>query len=434
MADRTEREFTSQAPAGYISDFLGQGIFPYLKSFMEGQFSNIGVEDATPFTYGGDRIADFDPREKFAMDMSDAAIGSYRPYMAEASDFFRKAGDYTEASGLEGSDYIRDAYGSGLGYFDDARRASGYGEDAIGASRGEFDPSTVGRYFDPYEDQVVQQTMKDVREGLSKGDMALREQGVGSGAYGGSRGRLASSELASDVASGAAERIGALRSAGYKDALGRAMSSFEGARGRDAQAGKLFGDLGQGYGRLGSGRFGLGSSAGQGLYGIGSGTGKSLAGLGSATQGLGTQFANLQAGDINRTMGMGSLGRGRSQAELDRLYSDFVGTYNLPMTTLSNVGSVVSALGPLAGGFGYAGANAPQDYPNNTGAPFYPGNYNLGIFGAGGAAGGTGTETYGGNMPGFPGGMPGFFSMSGMPFYNYYGGGTGAGGNTTTTT
>ena len=100
MADRTEREFTSQAPAGYISDFLGQGIFPYLKSFMEGQFSNIGVEDATPFTYGGDRIADFDPREKFAMDMSDAAIGSYRPYMAEASDFFRKAGDYTEASGI----------------------------------------------------------------------------------------------------------------------------------------------------------------------------------------------------------------------------------------------------------------------------------------------------------------------------------------------
>jgi hypothetical protein len=284
MADRTEREFTSQAPAGYISDFLGQGIFPYLKSFMEGQFGNIGTPDATPFTYTGDRVADFDPREKFAMDMSDAAIGSYRPYIAEAGDFYRRAGDYAEGAAAEGSDLIRDSYGSGLGYFDDARRASGFGEDAIGASRGEFDPSTVSKYFDPYEDQVVQQTLKDVREGLAKGDMSLRDQGVSSGAFGGSRGRLASSELASDVARGAAEKVGALRSEGYRDSLGRAMSSYEGARGRDAQAGKLFGDLGQGYGRLGTGRFGIGDSAGRGIYGIGEGTSRSLGDLGTSNK------------------------------------------------------------------------------------------------------------------------------------------------------
>jgi len=409
MADRTEREFTSQAPAGYISDFLGQGIFPYLKSFMEGQFGNIGTPDATPFTYTGDRVADFDPREKFAMDMSDAAIGSYRPYIAEAGDFYRRAGDYAEGAAAEGSDLIRDSYGSGLGYFDDARRASGFGEDAIGASRGEFDPSTVSKYFDPYEDQVVQQTLKDVREGLAKGDMSLRDQGVSSGAFGGSRGRLASSELASDVARGAAEQIGALRSEGYRDSLGRAMSSYEGARGRDAQAGKLFGDLGQGYGRLGTGRFGIGDSAGRGIYGIGEGTSRSLGDLGTSTSGLGSQFANLQASDINRTMGIGSLGRGRSQAELDRAYSDFVGTYNLPMTTISNVGSVLGALGPLAGGYGYAGANAPQDYPMGTGAPFYPGNYNLGGFG------GTARQTFGGNMPVFAGGGIGSFYGANMP-------------------
>ena len=435
MADRTEREFTSQAPAGYISDFLGQGIFPYLKTFMESQFGSIGVPDATPFTYTGERVAEFDPREKYAMDMSDAAIGSYRPFIAEASDFYRRAGDYAESAGAEGSDYIRDAYGSGLGYFDDARRTTGMGEAATAASRGEFDPRMADRYFNPYEDQVVQQTLKDIQEGLTKGDMSLREQGVSSGAFGGSRGRLASGELAADVARGAAEQVGALRSKGYQDALANAMGSFERARGRDAGAGKLFGDLGQGYGRLGTGRFGMGSTAGQGLYGIGSGIGRTLTGLGGATSGLGQTFANLQAGDINRTMGMGALGRGRQQAIDDRLYSDFVGTYNLPMTTLSNVGSVVSALGPLAGGFGYAGANAPQDFSNNTGAPFYPGTYNLGSYG------GTGTPTYGANMPtGAPGfsGMP-FFSMGGMPFYggigSFYGGmNTGAGGGTTTTT
>ena len=132
-------------------------------------------------------------------------------------------------------------------------------------------------------------------------------------------------------------------------------------------------------------------------------------------QGLGTILSGLQGQDINRTMGIGSLGRGRNQAELDRAYSDFVGTYNLPMTTLSNTGSVLSALGPLAGGFGYAGSSAPQDFPNNTGAPFYP-NQTMGTVGANFYGGGAntmgglgsyypmygstvGTGTYGMNMP-----------------------------------
>ena len=75
MADRTEREFTSQAPAGYIANFLQQGIFPYLGAFLGDQFRNIGRTDSTPFTYTGERIAEFDPRERYAMDLSDSAIG-----------------------------------------------------------------------------------------------------------------------------------------------------------------------------------------------------------------------------------------------------------------------------------------------------------------------------------------------------------------------
>tara|TARA_R100001163_G_scaffold65683_1_gene63960 strand:+ start:150 stop:1298 length:1149 start_codon:yes stop_codon:yes gene_type:complete len=380
MADRTEREFTSQAPAGYIGDFLQQGIFPYLGAFLQDQFTNIGRPDATPFTYTGDRVAQFDPREQYAMDLSDAAIGSYRPFIADASDIFST-----------GAQDLRNIQGAGLGAFGEAGAAAQ-------AGRGEFDPTMASSYFNPFEDQVVQQTLSDISEGLAKGDMALRDKAVSAGAFGGSRGRLTQEDLAERVGRGATEAVAGIRSKGFQDAIRNAMTGFEGARRRDQGAGQLFTGIGSGLGSLGS---------------VGA-TGMSRFGLGM--QGLGSQLAGLQQQDINRTMGIGSLGRGRNQALLDRAYSDFVGTYNLPMTTLSNVGSVLGALGPMAGGFGFAGANAPQDFPNNTGAPFYPNTGPMGTVGAnfyGGGMGGmggigsfanmygttAGTNTYGMNMP-----------------------------------
>ena len=367
MADRTQREFTSQAPAGYIGDFLSQGIFPYLQGFMQNQFDNIGTPDATPFTYTGDRIAEFDPREQYAMDMSDAAIGSYRPFISETSDIYRT-----------GMDDFRNIQGAGLAAFGDAGAATA-------ASRGDFDPASISSYYNPYEEQVVQQTLSDISRGLSQGDMALRDQAVSSGAFGGSRGRLTQEELARKTGRGAAEAVAGIRSGGFSDALKNAMTGFESGRQRDANAAGLFTGIGSDVGRAGMQGAGIAQSFGQG------------------TANLGSQFAGLQEGDINRTMGIGSLGRGRSQAGLDRNYSDFVGTYNLPMTTLSNTGSILGALGPMAGGFGYAGSSSPVDYGASS-RSFYP-TQTMGAVGGGGMGGGIGS------LPG------GFYGMGGMPNY-----------------
>ena len=63
---------------------------------------------------------------------------------------------------------------------------------------------------------------------------------------------------------------------------------------------------------------------------------------------------------------------------MDLGYQNFVGQYNLPMQTLSNVGSLTAALGPMAGGYGYAGGlptsntnfnPAGGGIPNIGGAP-----------------------------------------------------------------
>ena len=272
MADRTVREFTSQAPAGYIGDFLSQGIFPYLGAFFRSQFENIGRPDATPFTYTGERIAQFDPRERYAMDLSDAAIGSYRPFIADASDIFST-----------GAEDLRNIQGAGLGAFGEAGAAAQ-------AGRGEFDPTMASSYFNPFEEQVVEQTLSDISEGLAKGDMALRDKAVSAGAFGGSRGRLTQEDLAERVGRGATEAVAGIRSKGFQDAIRNAMTGFEGARRRDQGAGQLFTGIGSGLGSLGN---------------VGA-TGMSRFGIGM--QGLGTQLAELQQQDINRTMGIGALG------------------------------------------------------------------------------------------------------------------------------
>ena len=91
---------------------------------------------------------------------------------------------------------------------------------------------------------------------------------------------------------------------------------------------------------------------------------------------------------------MGGLGRGRQQSLMDLNYQNFTGQYNLPMQTLQNVGALTASLGPMAGGFGYAGG-APTSNVNYTpqgpiGGGVTPGTYS-GYGGFGGFGSGLGS-------------------------------------------
>tara|TARA_R110002124_G_scaffold114074_1_gene268596 strand:- start:211 stop:1155 length:945 start_codon:yes stop_codon:yes gene_type:complete len=258
------------------------------------------------------------------------------------------------------------------------------------------------QFYNPFEEDVVQQTLTDAREGLAKGDMALRDQAVQGGAFGGARGRINQEELARNVGRGTAEAIGGIRQAGFTGARDAAMGSFEAQQGRQAGLAGLQAQMGQGYGQMG-GNLGAG-----------------LAGYGQSFGGMGQSLQGLQGADINRTMGMGGLGRGRQQSLMDLGYQNFVGQYNLPMQTLSNVGSLTAALGPMAGGYGYAGGApttntnfnpASGNIPNIGGPPQQGGGGPQRPPGGGGGRGGgqgyfeTLDEAYRASNPGPMGGM-----------------------------
>ena len=553
MADRTVREYTTQAPAEYIGQFLQGGIFPYAQGFLQDQFQNLGTPDSSPYTYTGQRVADFDPRERYAMDMSDQAIGSYRPYLQDQGQLLSEAGAAARGGTAEGQDLMRSGLGAGADFtaesagltrgaqpdfgqaenlinasmgdygevqdllrsgapnldlarretaaarpdFTGARSGLGRAEQSGIGSTGIFDPASTSRFMDPYEDQVVQQTLKDVREGLAKGDMGLRDEAVTGGAFGGSRSRMRRDELAENAARGAAEQIGALRSQGYGQSLNAAQQAFEAQQGRRAglaglqsglagQRGSLagaegqaalargsqFGNLssteaanqlsraqglagvqgqaagqrfqaGQGLaglqsagaanqlarsqqlGGLGQQAFGMGTAAGQGIAGLGSALGQNLAGYGSQTGAMGQQLAGLQQADINRTMGMGGLNRGRTQSEMDLAYQNFTGQYNLPMQTLQNVGSLTASLAPIAGGYGFAGAD--QDVAlTGAGAKFAPATGGIGsMYSSVGTGAGTGVGAPGIGNPGSGMGMFNTTQAANFPQnYNTYGSNT----------
>ena len=280
MNDMAENQtaYSYQAPDQYIYNlFPGGGgrfgLLPGVEQYYASQFQNLGAADSSPFTYTGDRIADFSPREKLAMQMADTGIGAFQPYFNRAAGLSEEAlatlaGGTSEAKAQllrslqQGEDYTRTgldravgAEGEFRGQLSEAERLAREGQalsdpylkEAIGearrsvsdqqgylqeaqdftrASTAGFDPSSVSDYMDPYEDQVVQQAMKDIRESQAKSDIGRRAGEVGQGAFGGARSRLTQEESDRVTGRGLMDAVAGIRSRGFEGSRSAAMGEF----------------------------------------------------------------------------------------------------------------------------------------------------------------------------------------------------------------
>ena len=82
--------YSYQAPDQYIYNLLTGGggrfgLLPGVEQYYASQLGNLGRPDSSPFTYTGERIAGFSPREQLAMQMSDQGLGAFQPYFNRAS-------------------------------------------------------------------------------------------------------------------------------------------------------------------------------------------------------------------------------------------------------------------------------------------------------------------------------------------------------------
>ena len=130
--------YSYQAPSREVQDMLmgrrgAFGLFPGVSSYFQNQFANLGAPDSNPYTYTGQRIAGFSPREQYAMQLSDQGIGSYLPYLARRQGLTEdalatmgagttEAGAAMRRAGQMGEDYTRAGLEAGTGYTGEAAR------------------------------------------------------------------------------------------------------------------------------------------------------------------------------------------------------------------------------------------------------------------------------------------------------------------------
>ena len=227
-------------------------------------------------------------------------------------------------------------------------------------SGGEFDPRSVDRFMNPYEDAVVQRTLADIRREGDIREQGLQAQAANVGAFGGSRQAVAEQELGRNILDQQAKAASQLRQAGYGQASQQAQQAFEQAKQRQRGLAESFGSLGQSGAQLGlSGAqagFGMGSQTAGLQRDIGSQlASNALAGgqLGMSGAQLGGQLG-MQAAGIEQGVGqqMGQLGLGFGGLEQQNV--------NQMMGMAGASGQFGQNLASLAGMGGQLGQNLNQ--------------------------------------------------------------------------
>ena len=99
----------------------------------------------------------------------------------------------------------------------------------------EYDPSMTEKFFNPFEDQVVQQTVEDVLKAGEQRDIAARAQDIGRGGLSafGSRARLTADERQEALGRGLGKALAGIRQSGFSEAQRAGLSEFDRQYGRD---------------------------------------------------------------------------------------------------------------------------------------------------------------------------------------------------------
>jgi hypothetical protein len=215
--------------------------------------------------------------EREARDIARAGIGSYQPFLRQAEQ----------------------AYGSGLGSL---QSSLGFGgpsaRQLLGMSLQSYDPRMAGQFYNPFEQQVVQQTIEDTLKAAEMQDIQQRAADIARGGESafGSRARLTAQERQESLGRGLGDVLSRIRSGGFQTAQERALRELESQRSGARSAAQLESGFG---GQL---------SGAQRLFG------SDIAGLGATEQ-------RLRAEDIAQLTGLGATERGIEEQRLARQYA-----------------------------------------------------------------------------------------------------------------
>ena len=308
----------AQAGVGAFQPFITSG-----SNFLTGA----GQQAATAGTLGNQVAQNYVPAQQEAM--QGTALGA-------------QMGQQAATAGMQGiqnqlaanNPYLQGAVGGVNQAATDAQNQALYAQGMIGqagqfgmdsasagqaglfGSAAQYDPNSAQAYMNPYETQVIDQTMADMQRASDIARQGDSARAVGAGAFGGSRSGIVDSERGRNLLDQQAKMAGGLRAQGYGQALQQSMAAQESALQRQQKAAGLMGQLGQ-------------AGAASGLQ------------AGQSTGQLGQQASQqaLQAGQIGGQLGaqygqMGLAGQ-EASAKLGLMGADMTGQSAAQMGNLA---------------------------------------------------------------------------------------------------
>ena len=291
------------------------GFIPGAMRAAERTFFN---PDGTPRVVE-ERRADLTADQLAGLDLARRNVGLQDPFLRDAQSQFRQS----VADVGEGIERGRALQREGLGTLQRGIGALGSrlgeSENLLRGTVGGYDPTMTSRFYNPFEERVVQQTIDDVLEAGEKQDMAQRARDIMTGGQSafGSRARLSAGERRRDLGRGLAQALGGIRSRGFSEAQQTGLGEF--ARQRQAERLASTGLAGLAGTRFGAAQTGAGALSNLGniesMYG--QTLGGSRVGLGGNLQGLGTATQQAGAFDVNQLLSSGGMQQAQNQAVID---------------------------------------------------------------------------------------------------------------------
>ena len=142
--------------------------------------------------------------------------------------------------------------------FQTAQNALQSGIGSLSGAAQAYDPGSVQSFMNPYQQQVIDQAVKQINRQGAQSNEALRTQAIRAGAFGGGRDAVMQAEMQRNLAEAKDAAITNALASGYSSAQQQAQSAFEQQQQRQmaqgqnlAQTGAIGGSLASQQGQLG---------------------------------------------------------------------------------------------------------------------------------------------------------------------------------------
>ena len=355
---------------------------------LEGQFLNPDYQ-----------VASLSPDQLNALDLGRQGIGAYLPYMQNATNNYQMAGNNaqqgvntllgadtrgqfaaaqaalnrsatpienlgqsaqlaTQGVGLigQGAQGLANAQAQANAYsqanMGQSMSTLGQGVGALQGAGGMYDPSGVQNFMNPYQQNVIDEAIKQINRQGQMSRQNLQGQAVRAGAFGGSRQGVQDAELERGLSEQRNAAIVGGLSQGYNQASTQAQQAFEQAQGRKLAQAQGYQGIGGLYGQQALQQAQLGQG-GAGLQGTLSGQ---LAGLSGMYGNIAGQQANIsgQQAQLGQSLGQGIGNLAQGQFGIGQAMSQGLGSLAAQQGNLATQGA---ALGQATQGMGQQEVN-----------------------------------------------------------------------------